>query len=63
MFTDLGLGLELHVHGVPKWMRKMNPDKMNSSQAHHIVRHQPYLLRLLRTGSVLAAMFVGGLVQ
>lgn len=31
------MGLELNVHGLPKWMAKMNPDKMNSKQRHHVV--------------------------
>ena len=32
-----GMGLELHVKGLPKWMNKMNPDKMSSADRHHIV--------------------------
>lgn len=35
------MGLELNVHGLPKWMAKMNPDKMSSKQRHHIVSHAP----------------------
>ena len=32
-----GMGLELSVKGLPKWMNKMNPDKMSSADRHHIV--------------------------
>jgi hypothetical protein len=32
-----GMGLELHVNGLPKWMTKMNPDKMTAADRHHIV--------------------------
>ena len=37
MYTQLHMGLELNVHGLPKWMKKMNPDKMNSADRHHLV--------------------------
>jgi len=32
------MGLELHVKGLPTWMNKMNPDKMNAVDRHHVVR-------------------------
>jgi hypothetical protein len=37
MLTDLYEGLNLHVHGLPKFMRHMNPDKMSTSQRDVIV--------------------------
>ena len=36
-----GMGLELHVNGLPKWMIKMNPDKMTAADRHHIVSARP----------------------
>lgn len=36
-----GMGLELHVNGLPKWMSKMNPDKMSAADRHHIVSACP----------------------
>ncbi len=37
MLCDLYEGLNLHVHGLPKFMRHMNPDKMSSAQRESIV--------------------------
>ena len=40
------MGLELNVHGLPKWMNKMNPDKMSSTDRHHIVSARLHLQNL-----------------
>ena len=37
MLADLYEGLNLHVHGLPKFMRHMDPDKMSASQRNTIV--------------------------
>jgi len=34
------MGLELHVKGLPTWMNKMNPDKMNAVDRHHVMHMQ-----------------------
>ena len=43
MYTQLagGMGLELHVSGLPKWMNKMNPDKMSASERSKLVSLLP----------------------
>ena len=31
------MGVELHVHGLPSWMKKMNPNKMTAKDKSNIV--------------------------
>jgi hypothetical protein len=45
------MGLELNVHGLPKWMNKMNPDKMSSTDRHHIVSARLHLAELVQGNS------------
>jgi hypothetical protein len=47
MLTELYEGLDLHVHGLPKFMRHMNPDKMSTSQRNVIVSFSPRLIAVL----------------